>query len=181
MACWVLACGRRSSGYKRCSGWWGRDGPSLVDSSLSLAAYLKFTFDTSALNQCLHKLTVIQRITENLFTPGNITKNLSTPGNICKDFQYTLWGCPVLQELPLSVSKSRIKCHHHLSMYKNVTCNTLWMLPVILELHGRQHGGIWVVSYMPFPGILKTFVPSQVIGPRTALVSEAFLVVAKGL
>ena len=114
----MLACGRHSTGYKRCSGSWGRDGPSLVDSSLSLAAYFKFTFDTSAVNQCLHKLTVTQRITENLFTPGNITKNLSTPGNICKDFQYTIWGCPVLQELPLSVSKCRIKCHHHLSMYK---------------------------------------------------------------
>ena len=47
---------------------------SLVDCSLSLVIYFKFTFDTGALNQCLPKLTVTQRITENLFIPGNICR-----------------------------------------------------------------------------------------------------------
>lgn len=55
------ACGRHSGRYKRCSGGHGRGGPSLVDSDLSLATYLKFTFDITVLNQGLRKLTVTQK------------------------------------------------------------------------------------------------------------------------
>lgn len=92
-------------------------------------------------------------------------------GNICKDFRYTVRGCPVLQELPPSISKCRIKCHYHL--YKK--CDYV-LLPIIWGLHGQQSGFWWDAKAWHF----ETFLPSQVVEPPTALVSEAFPMVAKG-
>lgn len=56
-----------------------------------------------------------------------------------------------------------------LDMWLTTSCV---LLPGLWGLPGRQHTGLWwdsetqVVSCMPLPGIVKTFIPNQVIGPH---------------